>query len=146
MKTQSEIWKQNLMNGKIVDVDIDDTGIKSIIIKKNNSHIKIFQDTKVGINAMYIRYKITKKDWNNVIMTIKTSFITDISIIILMFSVMTATLAFVISFINVFFGYNVWNVNNSIAYTIMLFILTVASSYALYSILKSLKEVKPNDY
>jgi hypothetical protein len=61
MKTQSEAWKDNLIDGKIVSVEIDDTGIKSIIIKKKGSHIKLFPDSKAGINAIYTRYKNGKE-------------------------------------------------------------------------------------
>jgi len=54
-------WKEHLIGCKIVSVEIDDTGIKSIIVKKKNSHIRLFPDSKYGINGIYTRYKNGKE-------------------------------------------------------------------------------------
>jgi len=59
--SQVEQWKENIIGGKVVSVEMSDTGIKSIILEKKGSHIKIFPDSKTGINAIFVRFENGKE-------------------------------------------------------------------------------------
>jgi len=62
MKTQAEEWKEKLLGCKIVDVDIDETHIKSIILENGKMHIELFPDREAGINAIHIRYEKQRRN------------------------------------------------------------------------------------
>lgn len=58
MKSQSEYWKEKILNCKIIDIEINNENniphINYIIIGKNGINIKLFPDEKTGINAIHI--------------------------------------------------------------------------------------------